>query len=70
MLIIMIYLFINPLHDVLFLVSEGDDQSVQEQEEKITSYEEAFAKIKDATGVSDIQVRVSLFPLSLLLLHL
>ena len=53
-----------------FLVSEGDDQSVQEQEEKITSYEEAFAKIKDATGVSDIQVRVSLFPLSLLLLHL
>ena len=53
-----------------FLVSEGDDQSVQEQEEKITSYEEAFAKIKDATGVSDIQVRVSLFLLSLLLLYL
>lgn len=38
------------------VVSEGDDQSIQEQEEKITSYEEAFAKIKDATGVSDIQV--------------
>ena len=53
-----------------FLVSEGDDQSVQEQEEKITSYEKAFAKIKDATGVSDIQVRVSSFSLSLLLLHL
>ena len=37
-------------------MSEGDDQNAQEQEEKISSYEEAFAKIKDATGVSDIQV--------------
>ncbi|XP_003387037.3 PREDICTED: coiled-coil domain-containing protein 151-like [Amphimedon queenslandica] len=42
-------------------LSEGDDQSIQEQEEKITSYEEAFAKIKDATGVSDIQEVVDRF---------
>jgi hypothetical protein len=37
-------------------VSDGEDQNAQEQEEKISSYEEAFSKIKDATGVSDIQV--------------
>ena len=40
------------------LVSEGEeDLGLQaEQEAKISSFEEAFAKIKDATGVSDIQV--------------
>ena len=39
-------------------VSEGEeDLGLQaEQEAKICSFEEAFAKIKDATGVSDIQV--------------
>ncbi len=31
------------------------------QEEKISSYEEALAKIKDATGVSDIQEVVDRF---------
>ena len=36
--------------------------TVQEvQEAKITSYEEALAKIKDATGVSDIQEVVDRF---------
>lgn len=45
----------------IITVSEGDDQSIQEQEEKISSYEEAFAKIKDATGVSDIQVTYTMF---------
>ena len=30
--------------------------SGEEQEKKITTYEEAMSKIKDATGVSDIQV--------------
>lgn len=32
--------------------------SGEEQEKKITTYEEAMSKIKDATGVSDIQVRI------------
>ena len=30
--------------------------SGEEQEKKISTYEEAMSKIKDATGVSDIQV--------------
>ena len=33
----------------------------EEQEEKISSYEEALAKIKDATGVSDILEVVARF---------
>ena len=39
-------------------MSEGEgDQSLQEEQEtKISSFEEAFTKIKDATGVSNIQV--------------
>ena len=48
-------------------VSEGEgDQNIQEKHEtKISSYEEAFDKIKDATGVSDIQVlQNQLLPLS------
>ena len=48
-------------------VSEGEgDQNIQEEHEaKISSYEEAFDKIKDATGVSDIQVlQNQLLPLS------
>lgn len=37
--------------------SEEGDQNIQEEHEaRISNYEEAFAKIKDATGVSDIQV--------------
>lgn len=32
--------------------------SGEEQEKKIATYEEAMSKIKDATGVSDIQVRI------------
>ena len=40
-------------------VSEVGDQNIQEEHEaKISNYEDAFAKIKDATGVSDIQVHV------------
>ena len=38
------------------------DKSLQEeQEEKISSYEEALAKIKDTTGVSDILEVVARF---------
>jgi len=32
----------------------------QDQEAKISSYEDALAKIKDTTGVSDIQVQCQL----------
>ena len=32
----------------------------EEQETKISSFEEAFAKIKDATGVSNIQVHITI----------
>lgn len=39
--------------------SEPDTGVQEEQEQKISSFEEAFAKIKDATGVSDIQVMIS-----------
>lgn len=43
-------------------VVTGQTDSMQEvQEAKITSYEEALAKIKDATGVSDIQEVVDRF---------
>lgn len=35
--------------------------SGEEQEKKISTYEEAMAKIKDATGVSDIQEVVQRF---------
>ena len=37
------------------------DTTQEDQEAKITSYEEALAKIKDATGVSDIQEVVNRF---------
>ena len=38
-------------------MSDVGDQNIQEEHEaKISNYEDAFAKIKDATGVSDIQV--------------
>lgn len=41
----------------IYVVSEVGDQNIQEEHEaKISNYEDAFAKIKDATGVSDIQV--------------
>lgn len=44
------------------LVNESKVQmSGEEQERKITSYEEAMAKIKEATGVSDIQEVVQRF---------
>lgn len=44
------------------LVSEAKVQmSGEEQERKISSYEEAMAKIKEATGVSDIQEVVQRF---------
>lgn len=33
----------------------------QDQEAKISSYEDALAKIKDTTGVSDIQVCTNLW---------
>ena len=43
-------------------VSSSLDRSLQEeQEEKISSYEEALAKIKDTTGVSDILEVVARF---------
>ena len=43
-------------------VAVGQTNTVQEvQEAKISSYEEALAKIKDATGVSDIQEVVDRF---------
>lgn len=35
--------------------------SGEEQERKITTYEEAMSKIKEATGVSDIQVSFKIF---------
>lgn len=42
--------------------SSSLDKSLQEeQEEKISSYEEALAKIKDTTGVSDILEVVARF---------
>ena len=37
------------------------DTTQEDQEAKITSYEEALAKIKDSTGVSDIQEVVDRF---------
>lgn len=37
------------------------DSAQEDQEAKITSFEEALAKIKDATGVSDIQEVVDRF---------
>jgi len=37
------------------------DTAQEDQEAKISSYEEALAKIKDATGVSDIQEVVDRF---------
>ena len=37
------------------------DTMQEDQEAKISSYEEALAKIKDATGVSDIQEVVDRF---------
>ena len=37
------------------------DTSGQDQEERIFSFEEALAKIKDTTGVSDIQEVVDRF---------
>ena len=37
------------------------DTTQEDQEAHITSYEEALAKIKDATGVSDIQEVVDRF---------
>lgn len=43
-------------------VDSSLDSSLQEeQEEKISSYEEALAKIKDTTGVSDILEVVARF---------
>ena len=55
--------------------SNSKDQKLQlsgeEQERKIGTYEEAMSKIKDATGVSDIQVHLIVFltaPFELLVL--
>lgn len=56
-----------PLSPFIFIffscsVESSLDTSLQEeQEEKITSYEEALAKIKDTTGVSDILEVVARF---------
>lgn len=38
-------------------IDQKSQLSGEEQERKISTYEEAMSKIKDATGVSDIQVR-------------
>lgn len=47
---------------IIFSALDIHADTVQEvQEAKITSYEEALAKIKDATGVSDIQEVVDRF---------
>ena len=41
---------------ISFISEQKSQLSGEEQEKKITTYEEAMSKIKDATGVSDIQV--------------
>ena len=41
---------------LLFYVDQKPVLSGEEQERKITTYEGAMMKIKDATGVSDIRV--------------
>ena len=48
---------------ILFLhfADQKSQLSGEEQEKKISTYEEAMAKIKDATGVSDIQEVVQRF---------
>ena len=54
----------KPLH-LKTIPSPSTEQKVplsgEEQERKITTYEEAMNKIKDATGVSDIQVHSASF---------
>ena len=49
------------------MVSESKRQSQMEEDNwiKVTTYEEAFSRIKDATGVSDIEVSSSSNPLVL-----
>ena len=63
MLLRVIYCF-NPLRcsDVCILIAAEVQISIggQDQEAKISSYEDALSKIKDTTGVSDIQVRIYL----------
>ena len=50
------------LNSTLLPIPEQKSQlSGEEQEKKISTYEEAMAKIKDATGVSDIQEVVQRF---------
>lgn len=44
-------------------MNQGDRQagmSGEEEQARITTYEEAFKRIKEATGVSDTQVKTSL----------
>eukprot|EP00898_Chlorokybus_atmophyticus_P008698 jgi/Chlat1/882/Chrsp107S01345 len=36
------------------LIAENNDRAVEEEQKRITTFEEALRKIKDATGVSDI----------------
>ena len=45
------------------------EEGPSEQQKKITSYEEAFHRIKDATGVSDMVEVVIRYAVLLLLLH-
>lgn len=58
------YLFSHPTKQNLFsclLVEQKAVLSGEEQERKITTYEDAMNKIKDTTGVSDIKEVVQRF---------
>lgn len=58
------YLFSHPIKQNLFscpLVEQKAVLSGEEQERKITTYEDAMNKIKDTTGVSDIKEVVQRF---------
>ena len=48
-------------HSSIAPADQKSQLSGEEQEKKISTYEEAMAKIKDATGVSDIQEVVQRF---------
>ena len=48
-------------HSSVAPADQKSQLSGEEQEKKISTYEEAMAKIKDATGVSDIQEVVQRF---------
>lgn len=58
------YLFLPPNKQTFFSCPVVEQKAVlsgEEQERKITTYEEAMNKIKDTTGVSDIKEVVQRF---------